>query len=80
MGIQEEYNVLKKLVEKEPELNQFYGGTNWNTKVVTRRNRRGDPALQVISELKELGLKPGDYVVIGVREVDGRKAIVVIPL
>jgi len=73
----EDIETLKKVVERSKELDERFGKGNWRVRTVTSANGGKRLILPLTTELDHLDVKGGDKVIVGLGEVNGRKAIIV---
>ena len=66
---------LKKIVERGEELNALYGEGNWRVRTVTSSS--GRVFLAVTTELRHLGVKGGDKVIVATTTLNGRPVVVI---
>ncbi|WP_297459888.1 hypothetical protein [Thermococcus sp.] len=66
---------LRKIVERGEELNRLYGEGNWRVRKVTSSG--GRVFLAVTTELKHLGVRGGDRVIVATTTLNGRPVVVI---
>jgi hypothetical protein len=71
----EDIEVLKKILEREDELNERYGKGNWRTRTITQSGNR--LTLPLTKELEHLNVQGGETVIVGKTYINGRPVIIV---
>ena len=71
-----EIEAYKKVIEMRERLEKEF--TEFEVRKVSRNRKTAEvPSLTLTKDLKALEVQPDEYILIGIREVDGQKEIVI---
>jgi len=74
-----ELEIMKKILEHKEEFDKLFGKDNWKTRKLTKSHRGDNPAITLLTELRPLNVKVGDYVIVANIEYEGKPAVLIIP-